>query len=424
MMKHTFVLGLLVAQMSCPMWAITLDECQQLARDHYPLIKQYDLIDQANEYTIANANKGYLPQLSLSAKATYQSAVPGLPSEMADVLAPMGIEIPEVNKGQYQAVLELNQVIWDGQQINAQKRVAKAGTEEQHQQLEVSLYQLVDRINQLFIGTLSLQEQLVQNKILTNELESQYRFAKAQQEGGLMMDADVDLVRIHLLDAEQNRIKLQSTVKSFKVMLGYFIGRDIQAEELVRPVPEIALTALQVMRPELGWYASQRARLEEQRSVVVSKNLPRIGAFANGGIGEPGLNLLEPGFSPYYMVGLRLSWNIGALYTLGNDKRMIQNQIDLVDVQEELFRFNTNQAVTQLLNDIERIKGQMKSDDEIIALRRRIKENTQVQVEHGTLTEYELMRQVLDEDAARQQKVNHEMELLNAIYSLKYMVNN
>lgn len=45
---------------------LTLDECQQLARENYPLLQKYDLIKQTAAYSIENINKDYLPQLSLS----------------------------------------------------------------------------------------------------------------------------------------------------------------------------------------------------------------------------------------------------------------------------------------------------------------------------------------------------------------------
>ena len=52
--------------------AQTLEECQQAAEKNYPIIKQYGLIAQTTELTVKNIQKGWLPQITVSAQATYQ----------------------------------------------------------------------------------------------------------------------------------------------------------------------------------------------------------------------------------------------------------------------------------------------------------------------------------------------------------------
>ena len=56
--------------------AQTLEECQQAAERNYPLIRQFDLIEKTTEMTLANIQKGWLPQVS----ATAQAALSPLPS--------------------------------------------------------------------------------------------------------------------------------------------------------------------------------------------------------------------------------------------------------------------------------------------------------------------------------------------------------
>ncbi len=59
----------------------TLDQCYTLARENYPLIKQRDLINKTRDYSVENAAKGYLPQLTLTGQATYQSDVVTFPQQ-------------------------------------------------------------------------------------------------------------------------------------------------------------------------------------------------------------------------------------------------------------------------------------------------------------------------------------------------------
>lgn len=91
----TFLLG--ISPICLNAQELTLEECQQQAQAHYPLIKRYGLIEKTKEYNISNAGKGYLPQVSLSAKASYQSDVTEIPVNLP------GIDIRGIRKDQYQA---------------------------------------------------------------------------------------------------------------------------------------------------------------------------------------------------------------------------------------------------------------------------------------------------------------------------------
>ena len=121
---------------------LTLEECQQQARAHYPLIKRYGLIEKTKEYNISNADKGYLPQVSLSAKASYQSDVTEIPVDLP------GIDIRGMRKDQYQAMLQLDQVVWDGGNIRARKEVTRA-TSEVDKQIGLMPRRKVVRMNNL-----------------------------------------------------------------------------------------------------------------------------------------------------------------------------------------------------------------------------------------------------------------------------------
>src|SRR4051812_25530756 len=50
---------------------LPIDSCYALAVRNYPLIKQYELIEKTKEYTLNNAGKAYLPQLSVHAIEGY-----------------------------------------------------------------------------------------------------------------------------------------------------------------------------------------------------------------------------------------------------------------------------------------------------------------------------------------------------------------
>ena len=152
--------------------------------------------------------------------------------------------------------------------------------------------------------------------------------------------------------------------------------------------------------------------------------MPKIGLFAQGGYGNPGLNMFEPGFTPYYILGARMTWNIGGLYTKKNNLGQIAVSKQNVDVQKETFLYNTKLKISQQKNEIEKIKEQIKSDDEIIALRTGIKKTAEVRLENGTFTVTDLIREINAENSAIAENALHEIQLLLAIYNFKNTTNN
>lgn len=420
-MKRIILTAIGLAILSCPLsyGQVTVEQCQQMARENYPLVKQYGLIEKSKNYTIANANKGYLPQLSLSAKVTYQSAVTEVPVQIP------GIDIDGVRKDQYQAVLELNQTIWDGGVIRSQKQITKAEAEVSSKQTEVDLYQLNERVNQMFFGILLMDTQLEQNDLLQKELQRNYWQVAAYMENGVANQADLDAVRVEQLNAMQRESEMKAAKQAYVQMLSYMTGKQI-AGKLLKPEANLQSDKANeiVNRPELFLFMAQDARLIAQRRQLQAKNLPKLGLFIQGAYGNPGLNMLKNEFTPYYMAGLRLSWNFGNLYTKKNESKLIEINRSQVNVRKETFLFNTNLEITQSSNEIDKLRELMRDDEEIIRLRTNIRQAAEAKVANGTLTVIEMLREVTAEDQAKQNKSLHEVQLLMAIYNLKNTTNN
>lgn len=419
----TFLLG--ISPICLNAQELTLEESQQQARAHYPLIKRYGLIEKTKEYNISNADKGYLPQVSLSAKASYQSDVTEIPVDLP------GIDIRGMRKDQYQAMLQLDQVVWDGGNIRARKEVTRATSEVDKQKLEVDMYAINERVNQLFFGILLLKEQLKQNQLMQEELQRNYDNVTAYVKNGIANQADLDAVKVEQLNNIQQRHTLEATYRAYSEMLKIMINHPTPLTGNTLKKPDVnallykgeAYSAEFIRRPELNLFAAQNQQLEAQRKQLTAKNLPRLGVFVQGAYGNPGLNMLKNEFSAYYVAGVRLSWNFSNLYTRKNESRqLILNQQD-VNVQKETFLFNTHLEITQNNSEIKKLTELMKNDEEIITLRNNIKKSAQAKVANGTLTVTEMLREVTAENIARQNKILHEIQLLSAIYELKYTTN-
>ena len=375
---------------------ITLEECQRKTQENYPLVHQYGLVEKTKEYNLENAAKGYLPQFALSAKASYQSDVTELPVKIP------GVELKRLPKDQYQVMLELQQKIWDGGGIRMQKKQTIAEADVEKEKLNVDMYSLNSRVNDLYFGILLLDEQLRQNALLQDELGRNYRQITAYVENGIANQAD--------LDAE---------------MLSILIGEELSQEtQLEKPVPQNDVSAVSdIRRPELSLFDAQGAGFQIQEKALNVRHLPQFGLYVQGAYGNPGLNMLKNEFSPYYIAGVRLSWNFGSLYTLKNDRQVIENKRRQLNNNRDVFLFNTRLEMTQQDQAIRSLEKQMKDDDEIIRLRTNIRKSAEAKVANGTLTVTEMLRELTNESLARQTKAMHEIQRLKGIYQLKYTTN-
>ncbi len=391
-----------------------------MAQANYPLVRQYGLIEKAREYDLSNAGKGYLPQFSLSGKATYQSDVTELPVEVP------GVHVKGLPKDQYQVMLEVQQTLWDGGDIRSRKRLTRAASEVEQEKQNVDMYALNDRINQLFFGILLLDEQLEQNRLLQDDLGRTHTQVSNYIANGIATQSDLDAVSVEQLNTKQRRIELETSRRAYVNMLAAFIGKDISPETaLMKPAPEDTGSgeARDNNRPELRWFDARGAQLNVQESMLKTRYMPRLGLFVQGAYGNPGLNMLKNEFSPYYIAGVRMSWNFGSLYTLKNDRRQIDNSRRRIETSRDVFLFNTRLEATQQDAGVVSMRRQMKDDDEIIRLRENIRRAAQAKVENGTLTVTDMLREITNENLARQTKALHEVQLLMNIWQLKYTLN-
>ncbi|MDD4632080.1 MAG: TolC family protein [Proteiniphilum sp.] len=398
---------------------ITIEEAQSKAEANYPAIVRYDLIQRTKNFNIANANKAYLPQGTLSAQGTWQSDVTSIDLSMP------GLEIPSIDQDQYKLVAELNQLIWDGGKIAAQKKNIEAEATLERKQLESEIYTLRERVNNLYFGILLMKGQLSQHEILEKELRRNYDNVKVYVQNGIANEGDLNVVKVEQLKASQQRIHLESTLEAYIRMLSVLIGEKLNGNIVfVKPDPGNTVTSSAINRPELQIFEAREHSIETQRSLLNARIRPTIGAFAQGGYGKPGLNMFDNKFSPYFLGGLRVSWNLSNLYTLKNDKKKIDLQKQSVNSQRETFLYNLSIVIPQQQIEIEKFRKTMRDDNEIILLQSQIRKAAEVKVENGTMTVSDLIKEINSEEAAKQAKTLHEIQYLMSVYALKYTTNN
>jgi len=398
---------------------LTLEECHALARNNYPLIQQKQLIAQSKEYTIANVRSGYLPQVSVNAQATYQSEVTRVP------IAVPGFGIEPLSKDQYKIYGEVYQSVYDGGATKGQQSIAESNARIADQQLEVELYEVKARINQLFFGILLVDKQIAQISLLQKELEENIARAEAAVRNGTAYKMNVDLLRAESLKATQRIIEAQSMRQAYVAMLGHFTNLSLDGDaqfEMPTVVPYQDKPVL--TRPELALFNYQNELSTARYKLGKTKTLPRVGVFFQGGYGKPGLNMLENKFDAYYLGGVRLNWPLSGFYNSKRDKQLYDIGIRQVNAQKEAFEFNTTLATTQQKQELDKLNKLIEVDDKIIALRAGIKKAASAQQENGVITMNDYLHELNAEDQARQDRLLHETQLLMALYAYQHTIGN
>ncbi len=422
MKKIMISLALII--LSSGSWAQTLEECQQAAEKNYPLIKQYGLIAKTTQLTVKNIQKGRLPQVTASAQATYQSAVTAWPESMQSIYQQMGLNMKRLRKDQYKISVDLQQTIYDGGAISSQRNIAQQEGKVQEAQTETNLYQVRRRVNEMYFSLLLLNEQIQLNEDVKILLLSSEKKISAMVKGGTAATSDLDNVRAERLSVEQQNENLKQQKQMLQRMLSVFCGLEVNNTQKPAPV-QIASSVNH--HPEMRLYNSQLELTEAKEKALETQLRPKLGLFAQGFYGYPGLNMFEDMMNRKWslngIVGIKLSWNVSAFYTHKNDKARLSAQREMIENAREVFIFNNKLEEIQQNENINRYQTMMKSDDEIIVLRTNVRKAAESKLTHGIIDVISLLREINNENAAKTQQSIHEIDMLKEMYNLKYTNN-
>ena len=402
--------------------SLTLQDCKQLAHDNYPAIKQYDLIAQTRDYTIENAAKSWLPQISATINGLAFTDVLDVSSQMQQAGLSMHKQMAAGN-------IMINQTIYDGGRIKAGKQVTAAQAEVQKQQLDVSLYDLNQRIEQLYFGILTIDEQMKQTRLLQSDLALSNKSITSMIKGGIAHQTDLDAVNVEQVKSQQTLDAQQSSRAAYLQMLGYFIGKKLgDATTLQTPATTLSdagnrtesglgsTTDDNILRPELSYYTAQSKLTEAQQKQLDSKLLPTISAFGMGMYHTTVSDMMKNGM---LAGGVTLSWNIGALYTRKNDLKKLEIQRQQIESQRSTFLFNNHLQDESTNGNIVTLRKQLAQDDKIVSLRERIRSMSEKKVQLGTESVNEMLRDINAVSEARQQQALHQIQLIKEIYAQK-----
>ncbi len=418
---------MLLASLPMQSAAISLEECYTLARNNYPLVRQYELTEAMSRYSFENAAMGYVPQISIGAQATLQSDVTEFPGAFDRLLAAAGVEMTGLSHDQYKVQLDIRQTIWDGGYSKAQREAVKAQAEVSRLTLDKDIDALKTRINQMYFGILVMEENIRTSLYMDTLMTSNMKVVESAVRNGTALASDIDNIRVELLTLRQERSQLESAVRTYKDMLAIMIGRRIEdSEEFETPEAVLVDTSLN-QRTELLLFDARIREIQQQKRMLDVAVMPKFALFAQGWYGKPGLNIFDDmvynRMSWNGIAGITFQWDISAFYTRKNDLRNISLSQRSIELQRDVFQWNTSLQQTQIQNEIERMYEMKASDDEIVRLRESVRKVSESKYRNGVITVNELLRDIMNENRAKTGRSRHELELLKNIYDLKIMLN-
>lgn len=426
-MKYFFVAVLMFAASTVYVEAqITIEECIRLSENNYPLIKKYELLSKTKDISLSDINKSWLPRISVYGQVTGQNIVPSFPKSLTGILEQMGQEIKGIGKVQYKVGVDISQTIWDGGASTIRREIAQSNEDTRKAALDVELYAVRERVENIYFAILLTEEQIAQNEVSYNLLLNNLKKLESMLRNGVAMQSDLDMVEAQALTVKQTISSARNAVQSYRKILSIFIGENIDGEQLTKP--DCVETPMgESDRPELKLFDS-KLRLNQLSDRLNELMLrPRIGFFAQAYYGYPGFNyfnsMLNRGLSFNILAGVKVSWNIDSFYTRKNNTRRLQLEKDDIEADRELFLFNSNMQSTSQRIAINGLRDIIKDDSKIIDLRTKVRKAAESQLENGIIDVTALLTKISDENIARLLAQLHEIQLLQEIYKLKYTLN-
>ncbi|MDR1761638.1 MAG: TolC family protein [Bacteroidales bacterium] len=413
----------LFAAVSLNAQTLKIEDCYRLAKENFPLVQQYELLEKTKDFSITNAQKAYLPQFGIYGQATYQSDVTQLPFDFSNIPIPGLSDMTELSKDQYRIYGEVSYSLTNLATTKNQSDLVKANAGIETQKLEVELYKLCERINSLFFGVLLIDAQIAQTELVKNDIQNGITRAEVAIVNGVALRSAADNLKAELLKIKQRATELQATRKGYSNMLSLFIGQKID-ENTVFEKPSSPVVSSEINRPEMQLFNLQNQAFDLQNRLITNKNLPHVNLFFQGGYGRPALNMLSDDFKPYYITGVRLSWNLSGFWIFNNERKQIAINQSGVQILQETFLFNTNLALSQQNMEIAKMQELITDDNDIILLRENVKNAMQTQLDNGTATTNDYLIAVNAEDQARQNRILHEIQLLLAQYNANMTAGN
>ncbi len=389
--------------------SLTLDNCLEAAMKHHPLSGQNAIYAQATGLQQQNIDNGKLPQLNVNGQATYQNEVINLPFKVP------GVASPEVPKAQYKLSVDASQLIYDGGSIEAQHSLEDYSRQINQMNNNAELYKMRERINQLYFSILlsDLNKDVISNTI--TDLTTRLIKVKSLVKEGVSLPSAAEVLQAEILKAGQRLLEARTQKRALVNTMEVLTGSEIEENTIfTEPGFDVNLSVYSNLRPEFGVFGLMQQKLEATKKLSVAKDLPKVYGFGTAGYGNPGYNVFKEGSDFFCTVGAKVSWNFWNWHQTDREKQILDMNSRIIENQKNAYDQANRSQVQQFLADVVKADELLKSDDEIITLRKSITQSAASQLENGTFTATEFVTEQLAEEQALLTKNLHKIQLLQS----------
>lgn len=385
---------------------LSLQEAYRMARNHFPLTARVPLLEEATDLRLQQLDAARMPEITLQANGRFQTENISLPF---DIPGQAPIKLPLVSA---QTTVEAQYTLFDGGLTEAQREVARASLQADRQAVTTDLYPLQAQVNRAFFSILLLRSRREVLQSSLTAVRSRIQQMEAAVAHGVALPGHVDRLQVEALRLEaqidQAEGDIRGAVGGLSALLGQTVPEDVELS-----VPDLQDFQLQpglIRRPELQSFELQKNRILANEQVVAATRRPRIGAYAQAGLGYPNpLNFFDEQLSPFAVVGVRFSWKIVDWNKTKLDRQSLLVQSRLVDNQRNVFQETVEREEARYLENLNTLERQIEHDEAIVTLQEKILRQVAAELDQGTITPSEYLDQVEATAQARLQREAHRL---------------
>ncbi|MCQ2075315.1 MAG: TolC family protein [Bacteroidaceae bacterium] len=414
--------------------AIDLDVCLKWARENYPEVRRYNIIEVTAQCNLENAKHNWLPMVTLGVQGSWLNKTPDMSDITKNASDPLTaaqvdfmiqkLNLSAIPNWQYSASVDVVQPIIDGGATKVQKELSRREADVKRAELDVSLSKLEETVQDVYFALLLLEKRDEQMKLQENMIERNIKTLRSLSQEGGAKEIDVKALEVTMLKLQQQGAVLRENMETYRTTLSLLTGHDISKEELSIPRKPGESPVYYSNLPEMKLIDSQFSLLQLQKDCDRVSIIPKLGFVSRLYYGIPSSNIFEdltdrnPKFN--VALGLKLSWDIHSLYNRRNNLKLVQLQEASLDTQRELLIFRHNISNVSVLQQIRHMEEVCSQDERIIEICGELRRAEEVKVENGAGDTNSLIDQINEEADAKLAGAIHEIEYIQSLYKLNH----
>jgi len=384
----------------------TLEYLQRSAYQKYPYADQLILTKSGGNESIKSVDSKWLPQIAASGKNSYQSEVSAI-----KIPSNLGITLDPGKKYQYQGELAVSQLIYDGGLSHTSKQINHLTSDIQVHQVENSMLQVENSVDNLFESILIDKEQIKTLNFQKADLESRMKDISSAAQNGISLKSDLQELKAEIIQLKQKKTEIQMQLCELYLQLSSFVQEKIDTSAVFE-LPQLMNDTCSDYsnRPDFKIFNKQEQNFQYQLKMFKQKELPQLSFFANGYYGQPGINTMN--YTPHYsgIVGVSLTWNVSALYNNIHQKRQLNINRQLTQNQRSVYEMEIKRQIDQIDQEIKKNAELIETDDDIVKIRTDVKNVAAIQLKNGTITLTDYLIKLNAESQALVDKSIHRIE--------------